>query len=364
MVLSFPEHFPEITGPTLMIHRQKVANNLQQILAKTDAQQVGFRPHMKTHQHPQVGEWMKQAGVSRITVSSVEMARQHADWGWTDITIAIPVNIRMLREIQHLSMDVDLHVVVDHTDPVHALGQHKIHTGVWIEVDTGSGRTGIPGNEIEQIQAVIHAIDHYPTLSCRGLLWHDGHQYGVRELNHIESTWQQSVQMAEQIRNAMGDRGQYLALSAGDTPSATQIDDLSQVDEVRPGNLIYYDLMQWQAGVCHLEQIAICIAAPVIGQYMDRCEIAVHAGAVHLSKESLLLSNGETIYGIPVHLRPDGWAPLSPNARVHRISQEHGLIKLSKEEMSAYSIGSLIGILPVHSCLTADVMKQQSHYII
>ncbi len=364
MVLSIPDHFPEITGPTLMIHRQKVDENLQKILAKTRAQQVDFRPHMKTHQHPLVGEWMKAAGVRKITVSSLEMARQHALWGWTDITVAIPVNIRMIQEIKSLSLETNLAILVDHPDVVHILGQELIHVGIWIELDTGSGRTGIPGHEIEKIKTVLKTIDAYPSLSCRGFLWHDGHQYGNHDQESLETTWHQSVQMANKIRKEFGERGLTLALSAGDTPSASRIENISQVDEIRPGNLIYYDLMQWQTGVCDFDQIALCLAAPVIGFYPDRCEIAVQAGAVHLSKEALQLPDGQSIYGVPVRLKPGGWDPLSKPAYVDRISQEHGLIRLPKEEMKNFPIGSLIGILPIHSCLTADIMKHQPHLVI
>ena len=70
---------------------------------------------------------MKQAGVNKITVSSVEMARQHADWGWKDI--AIPINIRRIREIEALSMDINLNVD-ESRDPVHVLGRQNIHH-VW-----------------------------------------------------------------------------------------------------------------------------------------------------------------------------------------------------------------------------------------
>ncbi|MEO1255440.1 MAG: amidophosphoribosyltransferase, partial [Bacteroidota bacterium] len=45
---------------------------------------------------------------------------------------------------------------------------------------------------------------------------------------------------------------------------------------------------------------------------------------------------------------------------VSRLSQEHGIIKLSKEEISQINVGDIIGILPVHSCLSADL---QGHYL-
>ena len=42
---------------------------------------------------------------------------------------------------------------------------------------------------------------------------------------------------------------------------------------------------------------------------------------------------------------------------LHSISQEHGIIKVSPEYYDSLEVGNLIGILPVHSCMTADLMK-------
>ncbi|MCF8237069.1 MAG: alanine racemase [Saprospiraceae bacterium] len=364
MELPPNEPFPGIQDPTLLIHRQIVEENLSRILDKTQAKGVRFRPHMKTHQHPEVGRWMQQLGIQHITVSSLDMAVEHARLGWKDITIALPCHPRQLRRLAELSKEVTLQVILDHTAMVDVLQEYRVDVGVWIELDTGSHRTGIPVQDVETIRDLIERIETSHHLTCLGFLWHDGHQYAHSSSAAIQAEWQRTIGAVDDLKKSLGMRASSLLCSAGDTPAASQLADLTDVDEIRAGNLVYYDLMQWQAGNCSLDQIGICLAAPVIGRYPDRGEIVVHGGAVHLSKEGLITTDGTTIFGLAVRLHDQGWTPYSTTSPVIKLSQEHGVIQLDINSLDKYPIGSLIGILPVHSCLTADAMRHQRSLVI
>ena len=39
------------------------------------------------------------------------------------------------------------------------------------------------------------------------------------------------------------------------------------------------------------------------------------------------------------------------------VSQEHGVLKVEEEVFENINIGNIIGIIPVHSCLTVNLMK-------
>jgi D-serine deaminase-like pyridoxal phosphate-dependent protein len=82
-----------IQKPTLLLSRQRAMANIEKMAQKALHSGVRFRPHFKTHQSAQVGEWFREFGVEAITVSSVEMALYFAQHGWRDITIAFPVNL-------------------------------------------------------------------------------------------------------------------------------------------------------------------------------------------------------------------------------------------------------------------------------
>lgn len=114
--------------------------------------------------------------------------------------------------------------------------------------------------------------------------------------------------------------------------------------------------MQFKLGSCTFDQIAVCMACPVVAIHKDRKEIIIHGGAVHFSKEYILV-NGKSIYGQVANLTNKAWQKASKDYYLTKISQEHGTIQADDELMAKLNIGDLIGVVPVHSCLTANMMK-------
>lgn len=112
-----------------------------------------------------------------------------------------------------------------------------------------------------------------------------------------------------------------------------------------------------EIGSCTADQITLCLAAPVVDLYPDRNEAIVYAGAIHLSKEHIK-HKGQEIFGLVVNLTDEGWSPPLTGCYAAGLSQEHGILRIDPSMFSTLQPGSLIGILPVHACLTADVMKQ------
>ncbi len=93
-----------------------------------------------------------------------------------------------------------------------------------------------------------------------------------------------------------------LIISIGDTPSCSIMENFEGVDEIRPGNFIFYDLMQSQLGACDEQNIAVALACPVTAIHPNRNEIVIYGGGVHLSKEYLVNNNGVKSYGKVVEL--------------------------------------------------------------
>jgi D-serine deaminase-like pyridoxal phosphate-dependent protein len=98
------------------------------------------------------------------------------------------------------------------------------------------------------------------------------------------------------------------------------------------------------------------LAVPVVDIQRERKEILIHGGGVHLAKDVLLDTDGSKNFGEVVLLTETGWTILSHHSYVKSISQEHGIIQASEELLSLVKVGDLLGILPVHSCMTADCM--------
>jgi len=348
-----------ITKPTLLLDKQKTLRNIERMIAKAAHSGVRFRPHFKTHQSAEIGGWFRERGVDAITVSSVDMARYFADHGWQDITIAFPVNLRQLPEINQLAKQIKLNLLVASLEVAEQLGSGITSAvDVWLEIDVGYQRTGLHWQNYEEITAVARTITQAHNLHLAGLLTHAGHSYAARSAKDIHAVYETTLARLQAGQISLRDMGIETAVSIGDTPSCSLIDTFEEVDEIRPGNFVFYDMMQAQIGACTLDDISVAVACPVIASYPQRGQIVVYGGAVHFSKERLLRNDGITSYGRLARLTQAGWQPLPAANYVTSLSQEHGIIQVEPYLLDRIKIGDLIVVLPIHSCLTANLLKR------
>jgi D-serine deaminase-like pyridoxal phosphate-dependent protein len=84
-------------------------------------------------------------------------------------------------------------------------------------------------------------------------------------------------------------------------------------------------------------------------------ELVVHGGAIHFSKE-FILKGDEKSFGT-VYRFNDGWIEGEPIGYLSGLSQEHGIVKLIGENSAMPELGSWLGVVPIHSCLTANLMR-------
>lgn len=349
------KEFDFISKPELIVDKRKGINNIKLMKAKADASNVIFRPHFKTHQSIEIGKWFREIGIDKITVSSLSMADYFSMDGWKDITVAFPVNLREIDLINKLADKIKLNLLVESIDSVKFLETKlKSTVNIYLKIDVGTNRTGIYFEDRNLIERLYKEISKSEKMNLEGLLSHAGHTYSADSRKEILNIYKTSVERLNKIRNYLK---KDLLISYGDTPSCSVASEFKHIDEIRPGNFVFYDFMQLKLGVCNFENIAVVLAVPVVAKHYERMEIVVYGGAVHLSKDFVIVNN-KKYYGGIVYLKNNSWSELQRNCFVKSISQEHGIIKVSKAFYDKIKIGDLIGIVPVHSCLTADLMKQ------
>ena len=95
---------------------------------------------------------------------------------------------------------------------------------------------------------------------------------------------------------------------------------------------------------------------PVVAKYPSRNELLIHGGAVHFSKDSDILENGEPYFGQVVENHKIAWGNLLEGCYLKSVSQEHGIVRCNQDFFTEINIGDPVTILPIHSCLTADLM--------
>jgi D-serine deaminase-like pyridoxal phosphate-dependent protein len=350
----------EIVKPTLLLDKNRVLNNIEKMAGKAKASRVRFRPHFKTHQSAEIGNWFKDYGVHAITVSSLDMALYFAENGWSDITVAFLVNMLEIDKINKLAADIKLNLLIDSEEVLSALKSKLQHpAGMWIKIDTGYHRTGVLWNDSDRILPLAQKIKDSPKLDFRGLLTHAGHSYYAKSVDEIRRIHDKTAERMTAVKNHLTASGfETCEISVGDTPTCSILDKFGGVDEIRPGNFVFYDLMQEKLGACTEDEIAVAVACPVIGKYKDRNQIAVYGGLVHLSSALILDENGIKIFGYATSLQDGTFGPIDRKAPVIGLSQEHGVIQANESLLDGAEIGDLNLLFPVHSCLTCGLYRE------
>ena len=343
-----------ITKPTLLLDLQRCKNNIKRMAEKAKKNNLSFRPHFKTHQSIEIGNILKEFGIDKITVSSVEMAQYFADAGWNEITIAFPLNPLEINEIEKLANEINLNILISSQDSAEKLIEiTQKELNYFIEIDTGYHRSGILAEDILQIEKINALLKKQHNF--KGFLTHSGHTYHASSTNEILAFHQKTIAKMSYLKNKFMSDFPELNTSIGNTPSCTLAEDFGNVDEIRPGNFVFFDLMQYNLEVCKFEDIAVCVACPVVDINRDRNQIVIYGGGVHFSKEHLI-QNGKKSFGQVVKFDEFSWQESDGNSYLISLSQEHGIIQATNELMNKISIGDVVGVIPVHSCMTANLI--------
>jgi D-serine deaminase-like pyridoxal phosphate-dependent protein len=357
--------YTTIEKPTLLLDERTARANIHHMALKARAAGVAFRPHFKTHQSAEIGSWFRAEGVETITVSSLDMAVYFANAGWQDITLAFSANLRQMEGMQALARRIHLGLLAESVETVSALGR-RLETPVdlWLKIDSGTGRTGLRWDRVEEILAVARRALEFSHLRLRGLLTHAGNTYAARDPQAAAGVSAVSTARLNRLRSHLEAAGiPPLLVSTGDTPGCSASENFPGVDEIRPGNFIFYDAKQAASGACRWEDIAVALACPVVALHPDRAEAVIYGGAIHLSTESFDWEGSRCMgwVALPPSESPQfgenlRWGKPLPGATVARLSQEHGILRLQPADLVQLQVGDLVCILPAHSCLTAQCM--------
>lgn len=346
-----------ISRPTLILDKEKAIANIRTMQTKAMNLGLSLRPHFKTHQSLSIGRWFKAAGVDRIAVSSVRMAEYFAP-EWDDITIAFPTNVLEIDAINQLASKIRLNLTVYNEEVLHILGSAILHpVSIFLKINIGNNRAGLLPSQQEEIIRFGQAVQSYNQLIFKGVLMHAGHSYAARSPEAILDIHQRCMQQVECLHNFLDQDFPNLMFSYGDTPTCSVANAFPGIHELRPGNFVFYDMAQVQIGSCTVDQVAVALASPVVGKQTDDQTVILYGGGIHLSKDRILMADGQRNFGRIVRFNETGWDVLSPNCYLSSISQEHGVAVLDNQLFKEIEVGDILGILPVHSCMTADLMK-------
>jgi D-serine deaminase-like pyridoxal phosphate-dependent protein len=347
--------------PSLVLDLARVRRNTARISQIALKNNVRLRPHIKTHKCVEVARIQTGGQDGAVTVSTLAEARAFAKQGFNDFTYAVPVEPGKFDEaIEIASSGVKLNLITDNAEIPPQLNDAARKAGikldVFLEIDCGDHRSGVEP-QVKDALEIPRLISDSSNLNFAGILTHAGHSYGARSKEEILNVARQErdtmVALAERLRAA---GIEVPTVSIGSTPTITHADHLKGIDEIRPGNYIFYDAFQATLGSCNFKDCALTVLAAVVHCDRVRKKVILDAGAIALSKDRGAVDlDAACGYGRVLDLEGN-----ETNARVESLSQEHGVFHVTDDAtLNNLKVGTRVRVLTNHSCLTA---AQYDHY--
>lgn len=320
-----------------------------------------------------------------VANSIKEKLPSNYDNPFNDILYGIPISLSKIhrladllsvyRQEENFSRAV-VHILIDHSSQIDFVEQFfdlaKIQKNqafpltsfsVFLKLDTGYHRAGISCDErgLELAMEILKS----PFLVLKGFYSHCGQSYDVNTSNKREEIASSDVstmmnfvrQFKKRAKNRNSSFLPSLSCSVGSTPSLfTALPHTFELQnlEIHPGNYTMYDRQQLWTGVCDdVSKVSGRVLSRVIGHYEDRNTILIDAGATALTKETTPQGGYGAIDGFP------DLECFAMSQEVTRVRPKDQNARFPFEELP---IGSMINILPNHSCLAAACFDQ--YYII
>lgn len=333
--------------PRLLIDAAKTRKNIAKLAAVARTNRVALRPHVKTHKIPAIAREQVEASAVGITVAKISEAEVMADGGLEDIFVAYPLvteskirrALRLKEKLQNLTVGVDS---LEGARILSLAAADEV-LDVRLEVDTGLRRTGVPYGEAVELARSIVTLDN---LNLTGIYTYRGAILGGSPTLDLEGAGVEEGQLMVSLANRIREEGIELKdVSLGSTPTAQYAAQVEGVTEIRPGTYVFYDRMQARLGACSLEECAAMVLVTVVSRPTP--DLAVIDGG------SKTFATDVAPGRKPLDLQGFGHVMEYPEARLERLTEEHGMLAVSADQ--GLEVGDTLRVVPNHICSTVNL---------
>ncbi|MEY4828423.1 MAG: hypothetical protein RLZZ562_219 [Planctomycetota bacterium] len=326
----------DLQTPTLLIDLDAVRHNLATMRHYLDGAMHRWRPHVKTCKSTEVFELLLEAGVRKFKASTTRecaLLLEQAGDRVIDVLFAMSQHGANLARAAALQRAHPKHrVSLLSEDPTHAKLVRESGLGVFVDLDPGYMRSGVPLRERERALAVVEAAAN----SFCGLHCYEGHLHSgslQERAAAARAIYAELVALARTLQNP----GELVTSGTPTFPIALAYEPFSAFHHaVSPGTVVYWDTRSSELGIdgfaCAVQVQARVVSAPT----KDR--ITVDAGSKALDAAA----------GDPC-ARAMGPYVL----RALKPSEEH--LPMVVERGAAPPIGTLLRLVPRHVCPTVNL---------
>jgi D-serine deaminase-like pyridoxal phosphate-dependent protein len=330
------ENVGVIPSPSLLVYPERIEANIKSMLRLAPAARL--RPHVKTHKMREVVSLCLRYGINKFKTATLAEAEMCALAGAPDVLVAYqPVgpNIGRLHRLATMCQRTRFSTLIDNESSAEDVSAAFLAQplGVWVDIDCGMHRTGIPPAGVPEL---VRKIADLSGLQLRGLHAYDGHIHST-DLTLREEEYNLAMNPVFRLRNDLQKDGKSLELIAGGTPTFPFNAQHSDT-ECSPGTPLL-----WDAGYAkNYPDLPFEIAAAVL------CRVVSNPTANHycvdLGHKAIASENPQ----------PRLWFPDLPDAELVSHSEEHLIIRTARD----LPLGTPLYAFPRHICPTCALYDE------
>lgn len=338
----------DLDTPVPLVDLPKMERNIRRMADFARQAGVHMRPHVKTHKIPALAHAQLAAGARGITVAKLGEAEVMADAGITDILVCYPiVGSDKLERLAHLAKRARIAVALDSLEVAEGLAdaarRHGVHFDIYLEVDSGLNRCGLPPGE--PVADLATQVARLTGVTITGVCTHAGHAVRARTPEERDAIGRYEGECVVQTKERVEARGIPLReVSVGSTPTVRVSGRVEGVTEIRPGTYVFNDYMEMCVGVATEDDCAYTVLSTVVSRPAPDSAI-LDAGSKCLSSDFHRTTDRMSGYG---YLKGSG------GTLVARLSEEHGIVVL-KDGQPDLAIGDRVEIIPNHVCASVNL---------
>ena len=329
--------------PAALVDLDRLDANIARMATYAKQHSLALRPHIKTHKATTIAAAQIASGAAGLTCATPAEAGVMSAVS-SDILLAYPAIGPKLARLMALPRDLTLTVALDSARAVDELARAARAADravrVYVELDVGMHRVGVTA--WDDAVALARRVRDSAPLEYAGIAFYPGH---IRSEMVSQDAALAALGAAIASATAALDRAGLppKVVSGGSTPTVWRTHEIGGVTEMRPGTYVFNDRGTAELGACAPEDCALTVLATVVSTSVPN-QAVIDAGAKALGREPMRGVEGE------------GWGALldRPDVLVTRMSEEHGILDLSKTDWRP-KVGELVRVVPNHVCIVVHL---------
>jgi D-serine deaminase-like pyridoxal phosphate-dependent protein len=337
-----------IITPALAVFPEMARRNIAAVIESIGGTADRWRPHLKTTKLPRIWRLLADAGIRHFKCATTREAavalRSLDEWSIAgDVLVAYPHRGAALGRIDELAWQHPSNRVSILCEDEDVLDSTGPRVGVFIDVNGGMNRTGVPIGEGALIEGLAaRAGDRF-----HGLHFYDGHirdaEPAVRE-RAAELGYARLAALVDRLQRAGIPVGEVVTSGTTTFVPAARSAALASMagvtHRVSPGTVVFHDMMTDECLPVPALRPAAVVWSRIVSR-PTRSVVTCDAGSKSIAAEA----------GDPV-AAAIGW----PGLLARRPSEEH--LPLEVIEGDAPNRGDLLALAPRHVCPTVNLADE------